>query len=64
VISVTPWRTLATFGSGFGSGRDPIWNENGWEYPNCIGVHLLLRQPVSIPKVAKWFRKFGQLRRT
>jgi hypothetical protein len=26
-----------------------------------MGVHLLLRQPVSIPKVAKWFRKFRQL---
>src|SRR5665213_4423894 len=32
VISVTPWRTLATFGAG----RDPIWNENVWAYPNCM----------------------------
>jgi hypothetical protein len=27
------------------------------------GIHLLLRQPLSIPIVAKWFRKFGQCTR-
>jgi hypothetical protein len=27
------------------------------------GVHFLLRQPLSIPIVAKWFRKFGQFTR-
>src|SRR3978361_541232 len=61
VISVTPWRTPATFGAD----RAPSLNENGWVYPKFITHRAFIsadRESRNNSAAGNWFPRFATSR--